>query len=70
MSLHFTVPNRTDESNCECVCMKKMLNSSDYEKFVCLNPKQKMFFENICLQSYNDIRVLLKDCMKEIKSNK
>ena len=55
MSLHFTVPNRTDESNCECVCMKKMLNSSDYEKFVCLNPKQKMFFENICLRSYNDI---------------
>ena len=66
MSLHFTVPNRTDE----CECMKRLLKSSDYEKFVCLNPKQKIFFEIICLQSYHDIRVLLKDCMKEIKIHK
>ena len=68
MSLHFTVPNRTDESESEC--MKRLLHSPDYEKFVCLNPKQKIFFENMCLQSYNDIRVLLKDCMKETKSRK
>ena len=63
MSLHFTVPSKSDDSE----CMKRLLNPIDYKKFDSLNPKEKMFFENICLQSYKDINVLLNDCIKLTK---
>ena len=63
MSLHFTVPNKSDG----CECMKRFLHPIDYKKFDSLNPKVKMFFENICLQLYKDINVLLNDCIKLTK---
>ena len=54
------VRNKLDQS----YCMKRILDSVNYEKFTSLCPKQQLFFENLCIQSFNDIYVLFDDCIK------